>query len=116
MRKTAVLVLVGVMLALWGCGEKKVIGHELTIGPGDVVRVDSRKSHTGTIVIVRLSPQKREEFAALTKENLGKEIDVIVGAEVVARPLVKEYIESPVMQISCDTPEKAQRIMDALGN
>ena len=102
------------VILIAGCGTKAPVGNQFQLSPSNVRGATINQTPGGTIVHVDLGSSAQKRLAEVTAANVGQQIEVVVGTEIVSRPMVREAIKSGYVEISCDSPERAQAIVNAL--
>jgi preprotein translocase subunit SecD len=107
--KNALLSLV-IMLFVTACSPKSERAESGT--PQFPIAVDDIMSASAesAVVHIEFSKAKAEAFRQFTKEHLGQKIQVVVGTNVVAEPMVRSEISGGKIVVSCSSSENAQAL------
>jgi preprotein translocase subunit SecD len=96
---------------------------EFPISAGDVVttsvevvtgRVPSSPTQQTALVHLQFSPAKAAEFRKFTREHLNQQVQITIGTNVVAEPVIRAELSSPKIELGFPTAEKAQAVADSL--
>ena len=102
--KTAIAI-ISTLVAINFASADEIAGR-FVIQSGDVTAITLKSSETSRIRVT-LSEAKVEELRLLTSENIGKQIQLVIGDQVVSEPIVRTEIRGPEFEITADTREMA---------
>jgi len=66
------------------------------------------------LVDVRLSGKAATDFQKFTRDHMNQQVQILVGTNVVAEPVIRAAISSGELPLSFSTPEEAQAVVDSL--
>ena len=90
---------------------------QFAIAPADVSNasiVISPLQGQMTVVRVEFSEAKAEAFRKFTKKHLDRQIQVMVGTQVVAEPIIRAEIPGGVVELRFPSPVEAQTVVTSL--
>jgi preprotein translocase subunit SecD len=96
---------------------------QFSIAAGDVAsrsvevatnRVSASPSEQTAVVRLEFTDRKAAAFRKFTKEHLNQKVQIIVGTNVVAEPVIRAEIRSPRCELDFSSAEKAQAVVDSL--
>jgi preprotein translocase subunit SecD len=65
-------------------------------------------------ILLKLQPKSAEELERLTKNNVGKQVAICLGGEVVSAHKIRDAIKGGDVQISCCAPGSAKYLLEQL--
>jgi preprotein translocase subunit SecD len=71
-------------------------------------------STTAAVVDVHFSSSKAAEFRKFTEAHLNQQVQILVGTNVVAEPVIRAAITGGKVQLHFATREEAQAVADSL--
>ena len=71
-------------------------------------------AHKTAVVDVVFSSSMAADFQKFTQEHLNQQVQILVGTNIVAEPMVRSAIPGGEIELSFSTPEAAQAIADIL--
>jgi preprotein translocase subunit SecD len=71
-------------------------------------------AHKTALADVHLSPKTAANFQKFTKEHLNQKVQILVGTNVVAEPVIRAELSDGRIPLTFSTPEEAQAVVDYL--
>jgi preprotein translocase subunit SecD len=90
---------------------------QFVISALDVSSASIRKpggSTQGLVIDVQFASQKAAEFHKFTQKHLNQKIQILVGTNVVAQPVIRAPIPGGQIQLTFGTQDEAQTVLQAL--
>lgn len=103
--KLITLAMISTLVALHIASAEELAGR-FVIQSGDISAITLIITETPRVRLT-LSDAKVEDLRKLTGGNIGKQIQLIIGDQVVSKPVVGAEIRGPEIEISAETREMA---------
>jgi preprotein translocase subunit SecD len=71
-------------------------------------------AHKTALVDVQLSTKAAADFQKFTQEHLNQKVQILVGTNVVAEPVIRAVLSRGELPLSFSTLEEAQAVVDSL--
>jgi preprotein translocase subunit SecD len=71
-------------------------------------------AHKTAQVDVHLSTKAAADFQRFTQEHLNQKVQILVGTNVVAEPVIRAVLSRGELPLNFSTPEEAQAVVDSL--
>ena len=96
---------------------------QFSIAAGDVVstsvevvtgRMPASPAQEIATLHLKFSKAKAAEFREFTKKHIKQKVQIMVGTNVVAEPVIRAEILGPKIELGFSSPEKAHAVADSL--
>jgi len=104
------LLSLAIISLLTACSPESTSTPQFSVAAGDITSVSAEE----TAVQVELSKTKAEALRKFTKEHLDQKIQIVVGTNVVAEPIVRSEISSGQLAATFSSAEEAQKFAASL--
>jgi len=111
--------------SVWSSKAQSTITNtpQFSIAAGDVVstsvevvtgRMPASPAQEIATLHLKFSKAKAAEFREFTKKHIKQKVQIMVGTNVVAEPVIRAEILGPKIELGFSSPEKAHAVADSL--